>query len=125
MFLSSLSTARIVDNLAGYWRVRGELTLCNELLLKGICIVVPKSMQTETSNIHQGHKQIVKYCQGVSMAIWWPEIVKEIETQVKSYPVCQKMMPPSQEPLLQQTTESSIRFVRRGDIAAAGKLTLK
>ena len=84
--------------------VRGELTTCDGLLLRGIRIVVPKSLQTETwTKIHQGQQGMLKCCQRVSTAVSLLDISMEIEALVKSCPVCQKMTPPSREPLLQST----------------------
>ena len=46
-------------DLTSYWRVRGELCMCEGLLLYGTRIVVPKSLQSETlQKIHQGHQGI-------------------------------------------------------------------
>ena len=51
------------DQLPGsilpYWPVRGELTLHNDLLLRGRRIVVPRSLQRETlAKVHTGHQGI-------------------------------------------------------------------
>ena len=56
---------------------------------RGIHIIVPKNLQAETlSKINQGHQGIVKYRQRVSTAVWWPDTLREVETLVKSCPVC-------------------------------------
>ena len=44
-----------------YWDVRGELTECDGLLMRGCRLVVPKALQQETlSKIHEGHQGIVR-----------------------------------------------------------------
>ena len=49
----------IETHLKPYWKVRGELTVGQDLLLYGQRIVVPKSLQQETlRRIHDGHQGI-------------------------------------------------------------------
>ena len=96
------SKHQIKGDLSRYWMVRGELTLCDDLLLYGSRIVVPKSLQTETlQKIHQGHQGIQKCRQRVSAAVWWPGVSRDIESFVKSCPVCLRTTVPPKEPLLQ------------------------
>ena len=98
----------VKGDLAEFWKVRGELTICDDLLLRGTCIVVPKSQRAETlQKVHQGHQGIQKCRQRVSAAVWWPGVSREIETLVKSCSVCQKMTTPNREPLLQSTLPDS------------------
>ena len=93
---------QVKGHVAPYWRVRGELSVCDDLLLFGTRIVVPKSKRAETlRKIHQGHQGIQKCRQRVSTAVWWPGVSREIEGLVKSCRVCQKNTPPAREPLLQ------------------------
>ena len=48
---------QIEHKLRAYWKIRNELTVYNNLLLKGQRIVVPKKLQKETIvKIHQGHQ---------------------------------------------------------------------
>ena len=50
--------------LRAYWQVRGNLSVCKDLLLYGKRIVVPQSLQKETlRKIHEGHQGIQKCCQ--------------------------------------------------------------
>ena len=84
--------------------MRGEITFCDDLLLFGSRIVVPKSLQAETlQKIHHGHQGIQRCRQRMSTAVWWPGVSREIETFVKSCPSCQKTTTPPREPLLQST----------------------
>ena len=96
------SKHQVKDELACYWKVRGELTVWDDLLLYGTRIVVPQSQRAETlRKIHQGHQGIQKCRQRMSTAVWWPGVTQEIEKLVKSCPVCQKTTTPAREPLLQ------------------------
>ena len=72
-----------------YWRVRGELTLCRDLLLRGKRIVVPASLRTETlEKIHSGHQGIQRCLLRITSAVWWPQVKHEIEQLV---PAAQKL----------------------------------
>ena len=49
----------IQSSLKPYWTVRGELAVCNNLLLFNKHIVVPESLKKETlDKIHEGHQGI-------------------------------------------------------------------
>ena len=53
-----------------YWEHRGSLTMKTGLLYNH-CIVIPSSMQKETTEkIHQGHQEIKKCRSRVKRAIW-------------------------------------------------------
>ena len=80
------SKHQVKGELALYWKVMGELTLCDDLLCCSTRIVVPQSQRAET--LHQGHQGIQKCLQRVSTAVWWPGISHEIEKLMKSCPSC-------------------------------------
>ena len=83
-----------------YWRFRGELTLSGILLLYQSGIVIPLSLRQATlEKIHHGHQGILRCKMRVS-TIWWPGVSKEMETFIKSCPVCQKTTTPNKEPLI-------------------------
>ena len=109
------SKHQVSGDVTLYWSIGGELSVCDDLLLRGTRIVVPPSLQKETLlKIHQGHQGIQKCRQRVAEAVWWPGISQEIEDLVKSCPVCVKATSP-REPLLLTTRfsvgESGNRFV--------------
>ena len=57
--------------LVEYWRVRGEISLCDDLLLYDMLMVIPKAVQAEAlRKIHQGHQGIQKCRQRVSAVVW-------------------------------------------------------
>ena len=61
--------------LKPFWKVRGELTVHDNLLLCGSRIVVPKSLQHETlQKIHLGHQGIQRCRLRAKMSVWWPGI---------------------------------------------------
>ena len=78
----------VTELVRPYWEVRGELTLCNDLLLYNTCIVVSTSMQLEMlSKLHQGHQGIERCRQRAQISVWWPGISSQIEEWVK---MCQR-----------------------------------
>ena len=49
------------DAMKRYWSTRGELTVVQNILLKGTRIVIPSSMRLEIlEKIHEGHQGIAK-----------------------------------------------------------------
>ena len=96
--------SKIAAELIPYWRLRGELSVCDDLLLYDTCIVVPKSAQQEAlRKVHQGHQGILKCRQKMKTGVWWPGVSKAIENIVKNCPECAKTTLPAREPLLQST----------------------
>ena len=77
--------SQISDNLKQYCEIQSELSVCNDLLLRNCCIVVPKSLQKQTlEKIHHGHQGIQKCRSRASTAVWWPLMSSQINTMVKS-----------------------------------------
>ena len=51
----------VKDAMKPYWSTRGELTVVQNILLKGTRIVIPSSMRLEIlDKIHEGHQGIAK-----------------------------------------------------------------
>ena len=91
----------VTELVRPYWEVRGELTLCNDLLLYNTRIVVPTSMQLEMlSKLHQGHQGIERCRQRAQISVWWPGISSQIEEWVKMCQRCAKVNQPRKEPLM-------------------------
>ena len=87
------SKQQLTDNLLPYWKVRGELSLYENLLLYGSRIFVPTNLQNETLHkIHQGHQGIQRCLLRIAS--------KAIESYVKNCPQCLKSYTPPKEPLL-------------------------
>ena len=84
-----------------FWRFRGEFTLTGTLLLYQSRIVISESMRQATlEKIHHGHQGILHCRMRVSTSVWWPGISKEMESFIKSCPVCQKTTTPNKERLI-------------------------
>jgi hypothetical protein len=92
---------RVKGDLRPYWNIRSSLTYCNQLLLFGTRIVIPKNLQhTTLAKIHHGHQGIQKCRLRVSAAMWWPGISKEVEDYIQRCPICVQMTPQAREPLM-------------------------
>ena len=93
------------DQLSGtvlsYWPVRGELTLHNDLLLRGRRIIVPMSLRKETlDKIHSGHQGIHRCQSRVSMSVWWPGVKQQVEQLVQHCSACTKVLAAPRQPML-------------------------
>ena len=84
-----------------------EITIVENILLRGKKIVIPTSMRKEMlRRIHQGHQGIVK-CQRLARdALWWPRINQEIENMVNNCESCSKHQVTRAEPMLSSKTPS-------------------
>ena len=92
---------RLPETILPYWPVRGELTLHNDLLLRGRRIVVPVSLQKETlDKIHSGHQGIHRYQSRASMSVWWPGVKQQVEQLVQHCPACTKVLAAPRQPML-------------------------
>jgi transposase InsO family protein len=92
---------KIEPHLKPYWKVQGELTISNNLLLYGRRIVVPKSLQRETlRKIHDGHQGIQRSQLRARCSIWWPGMGAQIKNFVESCPTCVRNYTPRHEPLM-------------------------
>ena len=84
-----------------YWDVRGELTECDGLLMRGCRLVVPKALQQETlSKIHEGHQGIVRCRLRANSSVWWPGISNQITNFIQSCHKCTRDHKPNKEPLI-------------------------
>ena len=69
-----------------YWKVRGLLTVCNQLLMYDHRIMVPKSLQGVTKRkIHAGHRGIERCRARVASSVWWPGVSQQIAQTVQLY----------------------------------------
>ena len=87
---------QMLREMLPYWRVRGELTLCRDLLLRGKRIAVSASLRIETlEKIHSGHQGIQRCFLRITSAVWWPQVKHEIKQLVQSCPTCTKASMPN------------------------------
>ena len=82
--------AELKDELKGYYNYREELTVENQLVLKGSRIVIPRALQKNMlERIHESHMGMVKTKQLARDTIFWPGIDQQIEANVAGCETCQ------------------------------------
>ena len=90
----------IPGELKPYWLLRDELSVCNDLLLYGKRIVVPRSLQTFTlQKIHSGHLGMQRCRLRAGNTIWWPGLAKQILSTVHCH-ICSQKNPLVVEPMI-------------------------
>ena len=78
------------NELALFSKIRDELTVTDNLVLRGPRIVVPNSLRYQTIALaHQGHQGIVKTKQLLREKVWYPQIDKEVEEFISNCVACQ------------------------------------
>ena len=62
-----------------YYSVASELSVCNDILLRGDRIIIPQELQQLMSvELYCGHQGITKCRQIARQSIWWPGVNKEM-----------------------------------------------
>ena len=85
------SSHELSGELCHYVTVKNHLSIADNLLLFGNCIIVPHSLRDEIlGKVHAGHQGIQRCRLRLATSVWWPGAMKEIEQMVKLCPVCMK-----------------------------------
>lgn len=91
----------ISAEIAPFWKERDSLTVCNDLLMYGSRIVVPKALQEETlAKIHTGHQGIERCRMRVATSVWWPGVSQQVRQAVEQSKECAKEAPKWKGPLI-------------------------
>lgn len=81
-------------DLIPYWNYRDELVVADGLVLKGMRIVVPSSLQAEMlEKIHTGHLGMEKCKRRARAVMFWPKMNLDIENLVRHCSVCLRYKP--------------------------------
>ena len=92
---------QVSNAIKPYWSIRGELTIIQNILLKGKQLVIPTSLQSQTLNrIHEGHLGINKCRERAKISVWWPRLSTEIKQMVENCKICSKYRQQRPEPLI-------------------------
>ena len=74
---------------ACFWNIRAELSVADDLILKGSKLVIPRTLRGEIlSQIHVGHIGIEKCRRRAREVVYWSGINQEIETMVRKCNTC-------------------------------------
>ena len=75
---------KISDTLCSFWR-RSELTVEGDSVLWGVRVVILVKLRYRVlEELHQGHPGVVRMKSLACSHVWWPELDREIEDQVKA-----------------------------------------
>ena len=71
---------QVPHELRSYFSVHSELSVVDDILLKGSRLVVPPSLRRDVlERVNEGHQGIVKCLERVRMAVWRPNIDSEVK----------------------------------------------
>lgn len=80
--------------ISEYWNIRTELSLCDGIIMKTDCIVIPVTLRKEMlTKIHTGHLGIEKCRNRAKQVMYWPGMYAQIEEMVNSFSTCIKFRP--------------------------------
>ena len=78
-----------VPELQPFFRCRDELTVIDDVILRGGRVLVPSKLRTRLVELaHEGHQGIVRTKQRLRDLYWWPGMDQAVEEQVKACSVC-------------------------------------
>ena len=84
-----------------YIPVANELSVCNDLLLRGNKIVIPPSIcQDILGKLHCGHQGITKCRERACQSVWWPGINDDIKAMIQKCLICSQHKTQYPEPLI-------------------------
>ena len=84
-----------------YYHVKMELTIAEDLLMRGNRVVVPASMRADIlERLHAGHQGSTKCRQRAKESVWWPGIRRDIDEKTSNCLICCKHRLQYPEPLL-------------------------
>ena len=80
----------VIAEAQPHHHVRDELSVDDGLLLRGVCIIIPKVLRSEMlSRIHDGHQGTSKCRERTKQGIWWPGLSSQISEIVTNCEHCQ------------------------------------
>ena len=85
-----------------FWNIRDDLHVCDGIVLKNECIVVPSSLQKRMLDlIHESHLGIEKCTTRARPLLYWPRMTLDVEDIVSDCVVCCKYKKAQQkEPMI-------------------------
>ena len=87
----------IAEELKPYYSKRHEFTIEQDILLKGIRVVVPERLRDRVlEQLHMSHPGICRMKGIARVHAWWPKLDQEIEQVAKNCHNCQLQQPTPQ-----------------------------
>ena len=82
------------EQIKCYWSFREDITVTDDILVKGHRIIVPKSMhEYMLKQVHEGHFGMDKCNMRMSNCCYWPNVNKETEEMIRNCPTCLEFTP--------------------------------
>ena len=80
---------QVTDDLKPYYNVRDELSCEENVLMRGLRVVIPKSQRQDVMKmLHDGHPGICRMKSIARSFVWWPGVDHDLETYVKNCELC-------------------------------------
>lgn len=94
-------SSKVPIHLRDYWKMRGSITVCEGLLLKDRCIIIPQALRKDMLQlIHEGRQGTGRCKARARDAVWWPTVNSEIKQLVTGCERCAQTRVQRSEPLL-------------------------
>ena len=91
----------VSGELKPYFALRAELNIVDNVLLRGVRIVIPPKFQKDIVNrIHEGHLGVTKCLDRARSCVFWPGISAHIRDKVSNCETCTRMRTNRHEPLI-------------------------
>lgn len=93
--------SKLEDDVKPYFRIKDEITILNDVLLKNSQILIPKTLRRcVLDKIHESHMGVLR-CQNLARQfVYWPNIYKDIEDMVLNCETCAKYQNSNSRPEL-------------------------
>ena len=89
-----------------YYKVAGEISVTEGLLLRGNRLIIPQSLRKEMlERLHEGHLGIVKCRARANCSVWSPNLSVQIQEKIERCDICNKEKTNQPEPMLQSESQ--------------------
>ena len=73
-----------------YKAVKDELWMAGQMVMRGMCLVMPEKLWLQTIELaHEGHQGVARTKSRLREKVWWPDIDKQVESLIKACYPCQ------------------------------------
>ena len=82
---------RLYGPVRKYWSEKSNLSVHNDLLLRGRRLVIPEVLRPNILRyLHDAHQGIAKTRENAASSVWWPGLSRDIEKMVRNCNMCSK-----------------------------------
>ncbi len=90
--------------MGAYYKIRSELTVNNNVVLRGTRLVIPESLRPRVLSLaHETHQGVVKTKQMLREKVFWPGMGQAVDLLIKTCFPCQLLSNPPAPPKIQST----------------------